>query len=616
MTDKTTTPAPRKINYRSDFVAVLELADAAGKPIPFPDCDFEAVFWTGNANRKYAISRRGDILTNCRREPGGGIRAIFDHHGMSVGELKWEPQFRLPDGEFPDGYQDVMRPMSLGVILVSGPGDLPSAAEIAVTLPYIKGDKGDPFTYADFTAEQIAGLRKPADDAAKDLQDIKDTFDADEKARAKAETNRAAAEQTRADNEGKRISAETARETAEKLRQQAESARDVHESQRLHNDATCVVNEQKRQQAEAVRTANETSRQQVETTRASAETARSNAEQTRVDNETSRTSAEATRADNETARSTAEQTRASNETSRKSAETARAANETARATAEQSRQTAEQSRQANETARSTAETTRANTFAGFEATIASKQPAITASDDIAPLGADKLALTPPAKYSAFDDVWVRLCDTDGGLDYTHAENNISKPYRLNGLWLTRNEAIDIVAQCRTWGTSREDYSQSDIRTNIPIAQASSRDYSNSYTYIEVANLAHCLPKIMHSCFVGNNITSIINFNAEYLINMQGPCFRAPNLVTLDISNLKINLDLSRCPLIDLTSWQGLVTRAANTDVITVTVHPDVYAKLTGDTSNAAAAALSADELAQWQALVATAAAKQITFATT
>lgn len=188
MTDKTTTPEPQKINYRSDFVAVLELADAAGKPIPFPDCDFEAVFWTGNANRKYAISRRGDVLTNCRREPGGGIRAIFDHHGMGVGELKWEPKFRLPDGEFPDGYQDVMRPMSLGVILVTGPGDLPSAAEIAVTLPYIKGDKGDngapgatgpqgpqgpagpkgdkgdkgkAFTYDDFTPEQLEGLRGP-----------------------------------------------------------------------------------------------------------------------------------------------------------------------------------------------------------------------------------------------------------------------------------------------------------------------------------------------------------------------------------------------------------------------------------------------------------------------
>ena len=98
--------------------------------------------------------------------------------------------------------------------------------------------------------------------------------------------------------------------------------------------------------------------------------------------------------------------------------------------------------------------------------------------------------------------------------------------------------------------------------------------------------------------------------------MRGLNFNAPALVTLDIRNLKMSLNLSKCPLIDLTSWQGLVSRAANTDAITVTVHPDVYAKLNGDMTNEAAAATPADELAQWQALIAQAAEKQITFATT
>ena len=252
----------------------------------------------------------------------------------------------------------------------------------------------------------------------------------------------------------------------------------------------------------------------------------------------------------------------------------------------------------------------------MDASLASKQPAITPSNDIAPLGSAKLALTTPAKYSAFDDVWVRLCRSYGGLDYSHAENNISKPYHLNGLWLTRNEAIDIVSQYRTWGAPSEDCTQRSIRTNIPIANSSSRWYSNSYINIEVANLSGCYPRIMEACFIGDNIRSIINLNAQFLTNVRDASFRAPKLATLDIRNLKISLDLSKCPLIDLASWQGLVSRAANTDAITVTVHPDVYAKLTGDTSNAAASALSADELAQWQALVAQAAEKQITFATT
>lgn len=48
---------------------------------------------------------------------------------------------------------------------------------------------------------------------------------------------------------------------------------------------------------------------------------------------------------------------------------------------------------------------------------------------------------------------------------------------------------------------------------------------------------------------------------------------------------------------------------------TVTVHKDVYAKLTGDTTNAAAAALTEEELAQWMAITEAAAAKNISFAT-
>lgn len=243
-----------------------------------------------------------------------------------------------------------------------------------------------------------------------------------------------------------------------------------------------------------------------------------------------------------------------------------------------------------------------------------KEILVTGSEDLY-IADSKLALTTPAKYSAFDDVWVRLCRHYGGLDYSHTENNIAKPYHLNGLWLTRDEAIDIVAQCRTWGTKQEDFSQTGIRTNIPIARSSSRTYSNSYDHIEVANLASCYPTTVFGCFVGAKITSIINFNAEYLTSVDVSSFNAPNLITLDISNLKISLDLSKCPLIDLTSWQGLVSRAANTDTITITVHPDVYAKLTGDTTNSAAAALTASELAAWKQVVTDAAAKKISFAT-
>ena len=58
-----------------------------------------------------------------------------------------------------------------------------------------------------------------------------------------------------------------------------------------------------------------------------------------------------------------------------------------------------------------------------------------------------------------------------------------------------------------------------------------------------------------------------------------------------------------------------VTNKTSTVTVTITVHKNIYAKLTGDTTNAAAAALSEDELAQWTALIDQAAAKNIQFAT-
>ena len=79
--------------------------------------------------------------------------------------------------------------------------------------------------------------------------------------------------------------------------------------------------------------------------------------------------------------------------------------------------------------------------------------------------------------------------------------------------------------------------------------------------------------------------------------------------------IKKSFDVRTSPLLTFSTMQYLVTNAANTSPITVTVHPDVYAKLTGDTTNAAAAALTSDELAQWTALATTANSKNISFAT-
>lgn len=86
------------------------------------------------------------------------------------------------------------------------------------------------------------------------------------------------------------------------------------------------------------------------------------------------------------------------------------------------------------------------------------------------------------------------------------------------------------------------------------------------------------------------------------------------MTDVKLKNLKISIRLALAGL-SYTSLRYLVDNAANTTAITVTVAADTYAKLNGDTSNAAAAALTPEELAQWTQLKADATEKNIAFAT-
>lgn len=75
------------------------------------------------------------------------------------------------------------------------------------------------------------------------------------------------------------------------------------------------------------------------------------------------------------------------------------------------------------------------------------------------------------------------------------------------------------------------------------------------------------------------------------------------LEEIRFKNIKVNLMIKDSPLISLESLQYLITNAANASPITVTVHADVYAKIQDEGQ------------VDWHALIETAAAKQITFAT-
>lgn len=92
-----------------------------------------------------------------------------------------------------------------------------------------------------------------------------------------------------------------------------------------------------------------------------------------------------------------------------------------------------------------------------------------------------------------------------------------------------------------------------------------------------------------------NITSDVNVARMF--------YQCGLLEDVRISSLKVNISFANSPLISLESLQFMITNAANTSPITVTVHADVYAKIQDETQT------------EWHALIASAQEKNITFAT-
>lgn len=223
----------RKINYKSDFDAVLRLRDCEDpdKFVPWPDCDFEVVFWTSGKARCHTASRNGGTYTNCFATGDGGMHFVFKGHRMGMGTLKWEPHFALPNGIYPDGIQDVYRRADLGITLVDGEGDCPTTADVEVLVPYIK------FKYEDLTDAEKAELGKPATDAAASVAELERSVETAEAGRVEGEKSRVAAETTRQTDEATRQSNEAEREEAEAERGENEDRRVSAESKRAEEFA-------------------------------------------------------------------------------------------------------------------------------------------------------------------------------------------------------------------------------------------------------------------------------------------------------------------------------------------------------------------------------------------
>ena len=233
-----------------------------------------------------------------------------------------------------------------------------------------------------------------------------------------------------------------------------------------------------------------------------------------------------------------------------------------------------------------------------------------------------------AKLEAADAVWVRpeqafidrynaelICYAGENWPRTDGKyNEATGRFDAYGLSLTTAETQAMLAAGRIDdGTHQSAFSCNNaIRVNL--RPHNMTQYVSRYPFYYCSKMEICnaygltASGPFYGCPALHTINELDDVSGAASIN---PLLESSTLVNLTIAHLTASLNLSNQPSVTLASFRQIISKAANTKEITITVHPDVYAKLSGTDS-----ALSAEDAAAWQQVMADAAAKNIIFATT
>lgn len=247
---------------------------------------------------------------------------------------------------------------------------------------------------------------------------------------------------------------------------------------------------------------------------------------------------------------------------------------------------------------------------------------------------DGLYLTDKAKMRLFIDQWNAAWNINGTVygkyDPEHAPDALH-PFMGNEIWMTYEEAILVMEYSSGFSAyQRISLVNIPIKTLLPIPLNSYNTYVDimdmrelrAIRFIEYRGNAQVIsqqPWFIPSC---GNLTRIEGtFNIS---NMDSSaCWRflrnSGNIKEFRASGLNKQLNLQTNSKLSLATMQYLVDNASTAITaekpVVVTVHADVFAKLTGDMTNEAAAALTDDEKTAWAAVLTAATSKYISFAT-
>lgn len=217
-----------------------------------------------------------------------------------------------------------------------------------------------------------------------------------------------------------------------------------------------------------------------------------------------------------------------------------------------------------------------------------------------------------SKMELFIDMWNTACGTYG------CYNAESGFFELNGLTDITYEQAQLILLAGSPNNGDDTmgfYKNKPIRTNLPpfnLYMSGFGEFIFANGNVEVVRLPSGRSTITgaYAFYQTEKLHTVLGIIEANTYHVFGNC---PKLANVDVTVKDgINLRLDGCPLISIESFRTMVSKSKS---CTITVHPDVYAKLTGDTTNEAAAALTPEELAQWQQVLTDAVAKNISFAT-
>lgn len=241
--------------------------------------------------------------------------------------------------------------------------------------------------------------------------------------------------------------------------------------------------------------------------------------------------------------------------------------------------------------------------------LAAKQDALSDSADITVSADNELSLTEKAKYATFDAQWAAA----GGTVITPG-----KVYECNGTDdLTFAEAVEIYGWYTKAFTADCSYRFISYprRAMLPVCGTNEKQitadrmfyFATKLKVIKFRSPAGTTPPYVNmtrptAAFMRCDALREIDTPIQFTASPDSAFNSCASLEEVRIYKIAYNISFASSPLLSLASLRYLVENAANTKAITLTVHADVFAKLT-DESNT-----------EWHAVAVAALAKNITIA--